>query len=613
MELKPGYKQTEVGNIPDDWDVTTVGDEFSIQLGKMIDAEKNFGVLKPYLGNRAVQWGRINLDEIGMVRLTTSDLNRFLLQKGDLLVCEGGEVGRAAIWHDQLKECYFQKALHRLRPLRGYNVPLMQNVLLHLASRGLLDNFVTQTSIAHLPKDKFLTVRLPLPPPREQRAIAEALGDVDELIESLEQLISKKRQIKQGAMQELLRPKAKWIERRLDAVAKIRSGGTPSTVNTEYWSGDILWCTPTDITALERYKYISATERSITDQGLRLSSAELIPANSIVMTTRATIGECAINVFPITTNQGFKNFIPLDHIDVEFLYYLLQTKKQDLIGLCIGSTFLEISKRQLSAFEIHLPADKSEQSAIASVLAEIDAEIVALEKRLFKARQIKQGMVQELLTGSVRLVHPESNLAEFPAKEKTATAPKKGHNSAINEAVVISILAKNFASDQYPLGRKRYTKLSYLLHRHAEGNVEGYLAKAAGPYNPSTKYKGAEKIALSNRYVRSHARDNFSGFVAGEKIAEAEGYFSKWYGDNAIGWLEQFRYKKNDELELLATVDMAMVNLRIAGTQADLASVKQYLHDAPEWTAKLSRSIFSDENIDLAIKWSRQLFEANAD
>mgnify|MGYP001449113990 FL=1 len=115
---------------------------------------------------------------------------------------------------------------------------------------------------------------------------------------------------------------------------------------------------------------------------------------------------------------------------------------------------------------------------------------------------------------------------------------------------------------------------------------------------------------MSNKYVRSHARDNFSGFVAAEKIAEAEGYFAKWYGDGSVSWLEQFRYKKNDELELLATVDMAMVKLREIGKQLSVASVKEYLHDAPEWKAKLGRSIFADENIDVAIKWSEQLFES---
>lgn len=108
--VPPGYKRTEVGVIPEDWEVSSVGREFTIQLGKMLDAAKNVGVLKPYIGNRAVQWGQINLEDLATVAMTPSDLKRFRLRRGDLLVCEGGEIGRAALWNEPIAECYYQKA-----------------------------------------------------------------------------------------------------------------------------------------------------------------------------------------------------------------------------------------------------------------------------------------------------------------------------------------------------------------------------------------------------------------------------------------------------------------------------------------------------------------------
>ncbi|MGK7892479.1 MAG: restriction endonuclease subunit S, partial [Xenococcus sp. (in: cyanobacteria)] len=129
----------------------------------------------------------------------------------------------------------------------------------------------------------------------------------------------------------------------------------------------------------------------------------LIPAYSVVMTSRATIGECAINTVPLATNQGFKNFIPSEQINADFLYYFLQTQKQNLINLCAGSTFLEIGKTQLTTFEIYLPPNLEEQKAIAHILTDMDEEITELEERLKKTRQIKQGMMQELLTGRIRL------------------------------------------------------------------------------------------------------------------------------------------------------------------------------------------------------------------
>ena len=231
------------------------------------------------------------------------------------------------------------------------------------------------------------------------------------LLGALDRLIAKKRDLKQATMQQLLTGQtrlpgfhAEWKVKRLDELADIRSGGTPSTSVPQFWDGNIPWCTPTDITALNGHKYLSETNRKITPHGLKSSSAEMIPAHSIVMTSRATIGECTINTVPVSTNQGFKNFVPFETVDVEFLYYLLLTQKSGFISLCGGSTFLEIGKTQLAVYSVRLPSTKAEQAAIAEVLSEMDAELAGLEQRREKTRALKQGMMQELLTGRTRLV-----------------------------------------------------------------------------------------------------------------------------------------------------------------------------------------------------------------
>jgi type I restriction enzyme S subunit len=173
---------------------------------------------------------------------------------------------------------------------------------------------------------------------------------------------------------------------------------------------------------------------------------------------------------------------------------------------------------------------------------------------------------------------------------------------------VISILSKRFGTEQFPLGRKRYTKLSYLLHRHAEREARGYLKKAAGPYNPRTKYGGPERIAIENTYIREHQNGPYRGFIAAENIAQAEGYFEKWYGADCVRWLEQFRFIKNDELEALATVDMAAEDLRATGQRVDVDSVKDLIRGHEEWRAKLSRPAFSDIGIKKAMETARKLF-----
>lgn len=198
------YKQSPLGWIPKEWVLSSIGDQFEIQLGKMLDGQKNSGVLKPYLGNKAVQWDRIDLGEIQQVRLSKSDLNRFRLQKGDLLVCEGGEVGRAAIWEDEIDECYYQKALHRLRPRHGFQPRLLLEVLRYLMGRDALSEYVSRTSIAHLTQEKLATVPLPTPKFDEQERIVIEILAAKQRQETEEHDLQKFRLLKSGLMDDLL-------------------------------------------------------------------------------------------------------------------------------------------------------------------------------------------------------------------------------------------------------------------------------------------------------------------------------------------------------------------------------------------------------------------------
>ena len=273
-------------------------------------------------------------------------------------------------------------------------------------------------------------------------------------------------------------------------------------------------------------------------------------------------------------------------------------------ALAQGATRYNMSKSQFSALELSIPS-YDEQRAIANILSDMDAEIAVLERRRDKTRAIKQGMMQQLLTGRVRLVKPKATTEELAA----ARPVEKKHNWQFNEAVVVSVLARHFGKEQYPLGRMRYTKLSYLLHRREKGYAEGYLKKAAGPYNPKIRYGGPEKIALQKDYVRQHRSDEGQGFVASTNIDEAEGYFDKWYGSEVLQWMEQFRFKTNDYLELLTTVDMAAEELRDTGEEVSVERVKKVIHSNPEWNPKLTRPIFSDANLVRAIENCQKLFD----
>lgn len=210
-ELRPSrseaphlYKLSQLGWIPKEWSLSSVGEQFEIQLGKMLDGQRNSGVLKPYVGNKAVQWDRIDLDEVQQVALSKSDLIRFRLRKGDLLVCEGGEVGRAAIWSDELDECYYQKALHRLRTTKGFRPPLMLEMLRYWMATGTLSEYVSRTSIAHLTQEKLASVPLPTPNVDEQNRLIERVLAAKHRIEAEEHHHQKLELLKAALMDDLL-------------------------------------------------------------------------------------------------------------------------------------------------------------------------------------------------------------------------------------------------------------------------------------------------------------------------------------------------------------------------------------------------------------------------
>ena len=195
-----------------------------------------------------------------------------------------------------------------------------------------------------------------------------------------------------------------WEVVKLKEFGRISSGGTPNTNNDSYWNnGEINWCTPTDITALAGRRFIEESNVKITELGLNKSSAQLLPPNSLLVCTRATIGKAAITKNHFSTNQGFKNIEIARDFNVDYIYYQIVFGENRMLMLGTGSTFFEVSKTQFDNFQISLPSDLFEQSDIAEVLSGIDSLIEALDKKIAKKRVIKEGTMQQLLTGKKRL------------------------------------------------------------------------------------------------------------------------------------------------------------------------------------------------------------------
>ncbi|HAT1213718.1 TPA: restriction endonuclease subunit S [Corynebacterium striatum] len=279
--------------------------------------------------------------------------------------------------------------------------------------RNLVSSLAQGATRYNIPKTQLLNQAIHLPPKAEQIAIRERLTDAEELIDSLERLISKKQAIKQGMMQELLSGKTRlpgfqesWVQTKIGKLASVVGGGTPSTKTPSYWNGDIPWFTPGEISK-NGSGLIKSSERSITSEGLQRSGAKLLPANSILVTSRASLGHCAVAEVPVATNQGFTSLVPKDSQSSWFLYYWMQHNRHELQTEAAGSTFLEINSAKVESIPITIPSIR-EQEAIAEVLRDADNEINALNRRLESVRSIKQGMMQELLTGRTRLPNKEA-------------------------------------------------------------------------------------------------------------------------------------------------------------------------------------------------------------
>ena len=286
-----------------------------------------------------------------------------------------------------------------------------------------------QTTVPILNKKNFSNLKFYLPSSiNEQSKIANILSTVDNCINQTEQLIDKYKHIKQGLMHDLLTygidengtirsPQThtfvekkglimpeEWEVDYIGNIFDVISGATPATEIDEFWNGEINWITPNDLNKVE-HVYINQSSRKITEKGLKNCSAQLIPINSIIMSSRAPIGYLAIALVEYTTNQGCKSFvIKNSNRDIsEFYVFNLEFNMSKIKDLGTGTTFLEVSKSDLNSILLQFPQDKEEQQRIANIILQQDKLIESEQTNLAKLKNLKQGLMADLLTGKVRV------------------------------------------------------------------------------------------------------------------------------------------------------------------------------------------------------------------
>lgn len=407
--IPKGYKQTEVGVIPEEWGVIKLKEKVSFKTGPFGSALHQSDYIDdgiPVINPMQIIDGKIiPTSTMAITEKAAICLSDFRLQTYDIVIGRRGEMGRCAVI-DILENgwlCGTGSMIIRCnKSLIDPNY--LQRVLSSAPIIAAIENTSVGSTMINLNQSTLGNLSIPLPPLPEQRAIAAALSDADALIDALGRLVAKKRRIKEGAMQELLTGRrrlpgfaGKWERKRLGEVAEIVTGGTPSTIVPDYWGEGYPWVTPSDISDK---KDISCSERSLTQDGI--NQIHMLPRDSVLVTCIASIGKNVILRESGGCNQQINAIVPNAQMIPDFIFYLMELNTDYLIENA-GKTATSIISRKVFSNLFFTFPPREEQSAIAAVLSDMDSEIQALEAKLAKARLVKRGMMQELLTGRVRL------------------------------------------------------------------------------------------------------------------------------------------------------------------------------------------------------------------
>ena len=381
-----------------EWIHKKLGDCCESELGKTLDEGRNTGLYRPYLCALNVLWGKIDRSTIKRMRIEDSELERYLVKKGDLLVCEGGEIGRCAIW-DYDDVIYYQNALHRVRFYDGYDARFFMYLLCHYNDLKLIEQYGKGLTIKHLNQTAFRNIPVCVPDLSAQRRIAAILASADKVIAATQKTIAKYKQIKQGMMEDLLNEQCtmnnvQWRKVKLGECCESELGKTlDEGRNTGLYRPylcalNVLW---------------GKIDRS-TIKRMRIEDSELerylVKKGDLLVCEGGEIGRCAIWDYDdvIYYQNALHRVRFYDGYDARFFMYLLchynDLKLIEQYGK--GLTIKHLNQTAFRNIPVCVP-DLAAQRRIATILSGIDAKIAAEEKVLEKYEKVKKGLMERML------------------------------------------------------------------------------------------------------------------------------------------------------------------------------------------------------------------------
>ena len=429
----PNYKSSRidwVDRIPSHWNESCLKHYYDIRLGKMLQPKPTSAadIEVSYLRAANVRWGSVDIDDLPTMWATPDELPRFSVRQGDLLVCEGGEVGRASILGGVEYPCIIQNALHRIRSTERSDTHYLKYLIRHIADSGWFSILCNKATIAHLTGEKLASIGLPLAPIDEQQAIVRFLdhktAQIDALIakkEALLQKLAEKRTtlishavtkgfdpavpLKRSGVEWIGNIPQHWTTRRIKFAAKLESGHTPSKQVPEYWEDcNIPWVSLNDSKQLAASDYISDTAIQINSLGLANSSARLLPADAVVFTRDATIGLCAITTRPMAVSQHLIAWIPGSDITPLYLLRVFNAMKAFLDSFTFGATIKTIGMPDVKKLAMPIPP-LHEQQAITEYIERQSQAILSqartIEAAIDKLKEYRSALITAAVTGKI--------------------------------------------------------------------------------------------------------------------------------------------------------------------------------------------------------------------
>ena len=412
------FKNTEIGKIPEEWKMYSIGKDCSVKArigwqGRTRSEYLQTGHYGLITSTDLIE-GKVNWDTCVFVseERYKQDTN-IIVKNGDVLVSKDGTIGKVAV----VSNLQYPTTLNSgVFVIRTKNEKITQEglglVFISPYFKDFIKRLTAGSTIVHLYQKDIVNFTFPIPTLPEQHRIASALTSIDNLISSLGKLIEKKKNIKQGTMQQLLTGKTRlkgfnepWMEHTIDELFDLGNGYTPSKSNPAYWTnGTIPWFRMEDIRTNGRI--LKDSIQHVTPEAVKGNG--LYPKYSIILSTTATIGEHALLIADSLANQQFtflnRKVNRRDMIDIIFFYhycFILGKWCRDNIN---AGGLLAVNMDDLKNHSIYIPKSIAEQQAIATILTKMDDEITALEAKRAKYEAIKQGMMQQLLTGKIRLI-----------------------------------------------------------------------------------------------------------------------------------------------------------------------------------------------------------------